>query len=115
LMCWLWMHYAPPQGPSRRTQLIALALVIAILFPVISVTDDFMMAQNPAETDCCQRKAHAGVNAHPTLHPVAVTLSLFLVELSSDSFQFAVQDNLLDLTAKVPAMASIQNRPPPAA
>jgi len=115
LMCWLWMRYAPREGESRSMQLVALALVVLILFPVISVTDDIVTAQYPAETDCCQRKDHVCANAHSILHPVAEVILPFFAELSSSSSYFAVQGNLLDPTVKVPALDSIQSRPPPTA
>jgi hypothetical protein len=115
LMCWLWMRFTPQQGPTRRTQLVALALVILILLPVISVTDDLMAAQNPAETDCCQRKHHACSSEHPQLYAVA---ALSLPLLAGPSFgwrRVAVPRNLTTPQVKIPAMSSIQNRPPPAA
>jgi hypothetical protein len=115
LMCGLWLYHAPAKGASRRTQLIALAVVVLIMLPVISVTDDILMAQNPAETDCYQRKDHAGTSGHPTVHPVANTILLFFVPPSSDSFQSAALGNPLAPVVKVPATDSIQNRPPPAA
>ena len=40
VIMWLWLRYAPCEGASRRTQVAALAMLIVILFPVISVTDD---------------------------------------------------------------------------
>jgi len=47
----LWLLYAPQDGASRRMQIAALAMLIVILFPVISVTDDLWSTQYPAETD----------------------------------------------------------------
>ena len=38
--------------------IVALAVVILILLPAISMTDDLMAAQNPAEIDCCVRRDH---------------------------------------------------------
>jgi hypothetical protein len=114
LTCWLWVSYAPRKGADRRTQLVALALVILILFPVISVTDDLQMAQNPAETDCCQRKDHVHVNHHPMLHPVPEFALPSIAAIPSGSTDFALPDNLTAPQAKVPALGSIQNRPPPA-
>jgi hypothetical protein len=112
-MCGLWMYYAPTQGPSRRTQLISLVLVIAILFPVISVTDDIMMAQNPAVTDCCRRRDHARTDAHPATHPVAAMLPPFSAQFCCDSSQFLALRSLLDPTVNLSAIGLIQNRPPP--
>jgi hypothetical protein len=115
LMCCLWMRFTPRQGATRRAQLVALALVILIMLPVISVTDDLMAARNPAETDCCQRKHHACSNEHPPLHAVA-GLSLPLVAgFSSGRLRLAAPRNLTTPQVKIPALSSIQNRPPPAA
>jgi hypothetical protein len=115
LMVGLWVRFAPHEGSSRRGQLVALALVILILFPVISVTDDLMTAQNPAETDCCQRKGHVCAIAQHTLHPSAALILPAFSGFSSGSFQSAAQGYLSTPLVKVPAMGSIQNRPPPTA
>lgn len=114
LMCGLWMRYAPVKGVDRRTQFVALALVLLILFPVISVTDDIVMAQNPAETDYCQRKDHAVENAHVTLHPVAAAILPVITAVSSESSQLIQQGHLPALAATVRGMDRIQSRPPPA-
>lgn len=115
LMYGLWMRFGLQVGSSRRAQFVALALVILILFPVISVTDDLMTAQNPAETDCCQRKGHACTNSQLTLQPVAALVAPAFSGQSSGSFQFAALGYLPAPLVRVPAMDSIQNRPPPAA
>jgi hypothetical protein len=115
LMFWLWLHHAPRDGESRRTQLLALAVVILIMFPVISVTDDLLTAQSPAETDCCQRKAHACSNAlSSTPHMVADLALPVFAEFSFGHQRIAPLGNLPAPLVKIPAMGSIQNRPPPA-
>ena len=115
IMCGLWMRYAPLKGASRRTQFAALALVLLILFPVISVTDDIVTAQNPAETDCLQRKNHAVEDAHHVLHPIADMILPMIAALSPESCQFIQLSYLPPPTAMVYAMNRIQNRPPPVA
>ena len=118
LMCAMWVRYAPLKGPGgvdRRTQIVALALVLLILFPVISETDDIVMAQNPAETDSLQRKGHAVENAQNPLHPVAKMIMPVIAESASESSQIIQQGHLRALKAMVPAMGRIQSRPPPAA
>lgn len=114
LMCGLWIRYGPVKGASRQTQFIALALVLAILFPVISVTDDIVMAQNPAETDCCQRKGHAVEHAHATPHSIAATIPPVVAAVSADPSPLTQPGH-----PPVPALGTgiglIQNRPPPAA
>ncbi len=115
LMCWLWMRCAPREGTDRRIHFVAVVLIIAILFPVISITDDIAWAQNPAETDSCQRRQHLVARAHSTLHPVVPTFPPSLAEPCSDLSAIALLGNLLAPAVNVPALESIQNRPPPAA
>jgi hypothetical protein len=115
LMFWLWLRHAPRKGASRTMQIVALATVFLILLPAISVTDDLVMAQNPAETDRCQRKDERAAVPHAAHFPVADFIPAFSTEIRFDSSHFAVLGNLLAPAAKVPAMDSIQNRPPPAA
>jgi hypothetical protein len=111
----LWTRYARKEGTSRWLQAIALATLIVILLPVISVTDDLQAIQNPAELECGVRRNHAASNPD-SIHPVVAALPLsafakpsvgllYLVALAS--FPFPSVDN--------PALAPIQNRPPPAA
>jgi hypothetical protein len=115
LMYALWIYYGPRTGTRRQTQLVALALVVLILLPVISVTDDILMAQNAVETDCCQRKDHAHADPRATLHPDAAMLRPVLTEPLSGQSQIAELGSPIDLHVKVPPLDSIQNRPPPAA
>ncbi|MGO9775099.1 MAG: hypothetical protein ACLQGT_14010 [Terracidiphilus sp.] len=117
LMLWLWICHAPCKG-IRRTQLVALAVVIVILFPVISVTDDLQMALNPAEADAyylCTRRDHAAVSLHSIFPAVANLPPPVFAELSFGFLRFAAPSHLPVPTVKIPSMASIQNRPPPAA
>jgi hypothetical protein len=70
LMSWLWIRRTPRENESRWTQFVALAVIILILFPAISMTDDLMAAQNLAETSSCQRKDHVCTDATSTHHAV---------------------------------------------
>ena len=115
LMIWLWMRHAPCEYLSRRMQVIALLMLIVILFPVISVTDDLGAAQNPAELDCCARRHHA-VSCPHSIFPAAATLPPpVFAELSFGFLRFAAPGNRPAPLVELPALASIQNRPPPAA
>jgi hypothetical protein len=117
LMCWLWVRHARREGPGRQVQFIALALVLANMFVVISMYDDMAMAQNPAETRFLRREDDLGAHAqaHAPLHPVVASTPTLAAELPYSTFQFTVPGSLLVPTVKVPALSSIQNRPPPAA
>ena len=91
LMCWLWVHHhAPRKGSGRRVQFIALALVLAMMFTVISLYDDMAMAQNPAEASCFQREDFSGARAHAMQHPVANFTQPLFSEPSVEVFYLGV-------------------------
>jgi hypothetical protein len=114
-MCWLWVRHARREAPGRQVQFIALALVLSMMFVVISLYDDMAMAQNPAETSCFQREDCSGARTHAMLHPVAN----FTQPLASESyFEVIYLGVVIDHPApalRSPALGSIQSRPPPAA
>jgi len=115
LMCWLWIRHARRDGPELQVQFIALALVLGMMFVVISMYDDMAMAQNPAETRCFQRKDDLGAHAHAPLHPAVASTPTRAAELPFNTFRLAAPGSLLVPTVKVPVLSTIQNRPPPAA
>jgi hypothetical protein len=114
-MCWLWVRHARREGPGRHVQFIALALVLANMFVVITMYDDLAMAQNPAETRCFQREDDLGAHAHAPFHPVVASIPTLTAEFPFNTFRFTVPGSLLVPTVKVPVLSSIQNRPPPSA
>jgi hypothetical protein len=114
-MCWLWVRHARREGQGRSTQVVSLSLVLFIMFAVITMYDDMAMAQNPAETRCFQREDDLGGHMHALLHPVVASAPTLAAELPFNTFRFAVPGSLHVPTVEVPALFSIQNRPPPAA
>jgi hypothetical protein len=120
LMLCLWLRFAQRTGTERRMQdrrmqFVALALLLLILFPVISVTDDLQAIQNPAETDSCQRRDHIVASPH-SIFPAGAALPLpVFAELSFGILRIAAPGSLRAPVVDHPALAPIQNRPPPAA
>jgi hypothetical protein len=114
-MCWLWVRHARREGRGRITQFISLALVLVMMFVVITMYDDMAMAQNPAETRCFQREDDLGAHAHAPHHPVVASTPTLTAELHFNTFRFALPGSFLIPNVKVPVLSSIQNRPPPAA
>jgi hypothetical protein len=109
----LWVRHAPRYGASQRMQVAALAVLILILFPVISVTDDLLAAQNPADIETYVRRGHTTGSQH-FLFPAAATVPP--VSFAGLFFGYQRLAAPLDLpipTVKNPALAAIQNRPPP--
>jgi hypothetical protein len=111
----LWTSYARQEGVSRRAQVIALATLIVILLPVISITDDLQTIQNPAELECCARRNHV-VSCPHSIFPAVATLPPPTFAMASYGFlRFVAPSNFPVPTVDNPALAPIQNRPPPAA
>ena len=114
-MCWMWVRHARRNGPGLWAQVVSLTLVLATLFVVITIYDDMAMAQNPAETRCFQREDDLGALAQVPLHPAVASLPALAVELTFKTLRCNVPGSLLVQALKVPALSSIENRPPPAA
>jgi hypothetical protein len=111
----LWPRFAPRAGATRRTQFVALAVLILILFPVISVTDDLLASQNPAEADSCLRRGYI-VHAAHSIFPLAAAVPLpFFAGLSFGFLHTGAPGHLPTPHVDHPGLAGIQNRPPPAA
>ena len=111
----LWLRLEPRTPVDRRAQFIALVMLIVILFPVISVSDDLWSLHNPAETDTCQRRDHLASCPHSILPAVAA-----LPEPASTELRFGFRRLAPPLTPPLlavenPALYPVENRPPPAA
>jgi hypothetical protein len=109
----LWVRHAPRKGASQRMQVAALAVLILILFPVISVTDDLVAAQNPADVEIYMRRGHTAGSQH-FIFPVVATLPpVVFAGLFFGYQRLAAPSRLPVPTVDNPALAGIQNRPPP--
>jgi hypothetical protein len=111
-----WVRMTPRKAGQRRLQMVALAIVILVLLPAISMTDDLAAAHNPAEIDCCARRHHD--HSASSSHVVPVSASLPVPNFAGLRFDFAdeaVPSDLPPSFVQNPAVASIRNRPPPAA
>jgi hypothetical protein len=110
-----WLRYGSCSGAGRRTQLVALAVLILILFPVISVTDDLQAAQNPAEVDSCLRRNHVVSNTHSIFPAIAALPLPAFAGLPFGFLQLVAPGHILAPVVDHPGLDSVQNRPPPAA
>lgn len=118
-MLWMWLRMATRPASERRIQAVALAVVILILLPAISMTDDLVAAQNPAEIDCMAclaRRDHHSNRPHMTIPasacaPPLATYAGPRIALIGE----AVSNQPAATHVESPALSSIQNRPPPAA
>jgi hypothetical protein len=109
----VWMRVEPRTGAERRLPFLALIMLLVILFPVISVSDDLWSIQNPAETDTLQRRDYLAPNVHPVF-PVLVALP----ESVLSRLRFGISNISAPLYRPVAqflvsALSKIENRPPP--
>ena len=111
----LWIQLGRRRDADRHLSFIALVMLIVILFPVISVSDDLWSLQNPAETDTCQRRDHRVTCPHSIFPAIATCPEITGVELSFGSQHFGVSLYTPQYILENPAFGSIQNRPPPSA
>jgi hypothetical protein len=110
-----WVRTAPRRATDRRIQMVALAVVILILLPAISMTDDLMAAQNPAEVDCCARRDYDHAHHHAIFPRDAAPPQPVFAGLSFSRLHQPVMGLAPAPSFDLPALAPIQNRPPPAA
>lgn len=110
----LWLRHARRDGHNRRMQLVSLGVLLFILLPAISMTDDLVAAQNPAEVDCCLRRDHDCVGPHSVIPVVpALPLSSFR-GLFFAPRSFLVTGRPASPAFESPFLAAVQSRPPPA-
>lgn len=111
----LWVRFGERTNGDRRTPFVAMAMLIFILFPVISVSDDLWSIQNPAETDTCQRRGLLAPCPHCTVtafaaHPEPAFTGLRVV---FQHLKTPVRPPLRAVDTHI--MDGIENRPPPGA
>jgi hypothetical protein len=111
----LWMRYAPRRDASQRMQVAALAMLILILFPVISVTDDLQAAQNPADVEVYLRRGHTTVSQQVISPAIAMLPPASFAGLFFGYQRLAAPLSLPIPAVNNPALTPVQNRPPPTA
>jgi hypothetical protein len=111
----LWLFIERRTGTQKRLPVIALVMILFILFPVISVTDDLWSMQNPAETDTCQRRNHLAPCPHSIFPTVSSLPEPGFAGLTFGFERFALPFNRPTPAFRVAALNEIENRPPPTA
>lgn len=111
----LWLRFEHRTGKERRLPMIALVMLLLILFPVISVSDDLWSIQNPAETDASQRRDHIAPCPHCLLHVIATPLASLLTLFRPETEYVSAPPLFATRADRNPARDSIENRPPPTA
>jgi len=115
VMAILWLRFGLREGTSRRSQLVALAMLVLVLFPVISVSDDLQALQNPAEADCCVRRDLVVASTHFILPAVVALFQPVVTQMPTGVLRHGAAGDAPRSQEDHPALAAIDNRPPPAA
>lgn len=110
-----WHRGAHREKRERHTTFVALVMLVVILFPVISVSDDLWAIQNPAEADSFVRRDSHAPLPQSVHHPVAglpevATAGQWFGPGRSQAIVIPLESN-----ADWPLCDSLQNRPPPQA
>jgi len=115
LVClWLWgTRTGCAPGGNRATQFIAMALLILIIFPIISVTDDLLAAEKVAETDSLLRRGHELAGTHAAIPLAACPGEAALLLQPRMKWHRIAALVLPHRVPSEPALAPIENRPPP--
>lgn len=100
---------------SRRTAWISYLLLIALLLPAISMTDDLMAMAAPTDSEQIVRRYEAGVTGQPVVTPVA---AYYLPTRPDFSCVFVTAAEFIPFhrfaIPKIPQPTCIQGRAPPA-
>jgi hypothetical protein len=115
-MVWYWMRTNASNPAPRGVQAMALGMVVLLLLPVISLSDDLMAMQGPAETDTCVRRALHPNEGHPPVVPVsfATPEQVFAAMPISGYSQMVIQAARLAPAPRI-LNRSLDRRPPPQA
>ena len=110
----LWLRIGPREKSGRVEPLIALAMLVVLLFPVISVSDDLWAIQNPAESDTTIRR---DLN-HALQQGIFPATSLPEMAAAAPALRCVESiEPLLAVVSPTGCMlpGALDNRPPPAA
>lgn len=110
-----WLRDDHPSRANRSTQLVVLAMLVLILFPIISVSDDLWAAQNPAEADSSFRRDELAGHLHTIAFPVAIVPHAEQVDFSLAVLGHLPPRDRIVPTPQAPARHILFSRPPPAA
>jgi hypothetical protein len=115
-LIWFWMRSYASNSIPVKTQVLALAMVVLLLLPVISLSDDLMAMQGPAETDSCLRRALHGDDGHASVMQASCALPEWTFDALplSGHAQVTVQTESL-APAPTVLIRSLDRRPPPPA
>jgi len=116
VLVWHWLQGETRAKTGGGLQLIAIAVLVAILFPVISMSDDLLAVQNASEADNYQRRDQlVPSNNHPVQPALNIIAAVISAGLLLGFSRFAIPILAPRYELEHPELAILGNRPPPAA
>jgi hypothetical protein len=109
----LWLRLDCRDAAERRRSFVVILMLVVILFPVISVSDDLWSIQNPAEENSLHRRDRLIASHH------SITPGIAFLPVSAMAEQIVVVRQISSLlvpslgTVENLAFDAIENRPPP--
>ena len=111
----LWLEGGGRNNTHWRAQLIAIFVLIAILFPVISMSDDLLAVQNTGEADNYLRRDHlVAPDGNPVQPALAIIAAVTFAGFSLAFVRYAAASPRTSKLPQYPDVTNIYNRPPPA-
>jgi hypothetical protein len=104
IILWFTMNDRNWSGRDRVRAVIALGLVVMILLPVISMTDDLLATRFPAEIEQIQTQHKKVALAHALLEPFADTMEFHPAD---GNLQAPIADRVPLRETKIPAPLDI--------
>lgn len=113
----LWLHGGNEDASStRRRQLVAIAVLLVILFPVISLSDDLLAVQSSSETDNYLRRDHlVPSDTHPAQPVLGIVTAAIFAGIGLGPVRIDSPGSLCILKPVSPDLSCLYNRPPPTA
>jgi hypothetical protein len=107
-----WADHA--SRPSLRMQIAALAVLVVILFPVVSLTDDLLGCTAPAETEhLVRRDLHDRMESVSPTASIAVGASVYFASGSGLQLKSSLSPTTEIGTPREQFLRTRGNRPPP--
>jgi len=109
-----WLRNNAANQRPRQMQLMALMMVVLLLLPVISLSDDLVAAQGINETDCCLRRTLNAHEAHPSVVPACLAIpEPFTAALAVGGLSQEAQQDFRPTLPSSFLPRSLDTRPPP--
>ncbi len=114
-LVYLWLEGGGRGNSHWRSQLIAIAVLIAVLFPVISMSDDLLAVQNTFEADNYLRRDHlVAPRGNPAQPALAMIAAVMFAGFALAFMRFATPSHVTIEEPQRSGITNICNRPPPA-